>query len=33
MIVILGKKKPSRTVNINILVGTLAEERLIEKAK
>ena len=27
------KKKTSRTVNINILVGTLAEERLTEKAK
>ena len=30
---ILGKKKTSRTVNINIIVGTLAEERLTEKAK
>lgn len=27
------EKKPSRTVNINTLVGTLAEERLAEKAK
>lgn len=27
------KKKTSRTVNINMLVGTLAEERLTEKAK